>query len=330
MKRLLAVLALFSGLAPAAWAKPKVVTTLPSLGHVTREVGGDRVDVAVLARAGQDPHFVDAKPSFIVELRNADLFVVNGLELEVGWVPPLLEQCRNGGIQPGSDGYLDASTLVAVIDVPAGPVDRSMGDVHALGNPHYMLDPLAVRRVAAGISAKLAALDAEGAETYAANLKAFQRRLDEALFGKDLVAEAGGGKLARLLESGELDRWLADNSLTARLGGWLADLSAARGKEVVAFHTNLNYFWKRFGLALAGTVEPKPGIPPSAGHTAQVILAMKERKIGVVVTQPFYGDSAVKLIAEKTGCRVVTVPIEGDDVLATIGAVAREMKEALK
>lgn len=330
MKTKMMSVVLAAALAGAAQAKTKVVVTLPSLGSVAREVGGDRVEVVVLAKPGQDPHFVDAKPSFMVELRNADLFIVNGLELEAGWVPPLLEGCRNANVQAGAGGYLDASSFVSVIDLPTGTVDRSMGDVHALGNPHFCIDPIALRRVATGISERLSTLDSEGAKSYAANLKAYHRKLDEALFGAALVEEAGGSKLARLAESGELDKWLADNKLTEKVGGWMKDMAALKGKEVVSFHTNMNYFWARFGMKLAATVEPKPGIPASASHSAEVILKMRERKIGLVVTQPFYDESPVRLIAEKTGARTVSVPLEGDDALAAIGRIVKEVSGALK
>ncbi len=325
MKTFLNSIVLAVALVSGAEAKTKVVVTIPSLGSVAREVGGDRVDVVVLAKAGQDPHFVDAKPSFIVELRNADLFIVNGLELEIGWVPPLLEGCRNGKVQAGANGYLDASSFVSVIDLPTGTVDRSMGDVHALGNPHFCIDPIALRRIATGISERLSALDAEGAKSYAANLKAYHRKLDEAMFGAALVEEAGGSKLARLAEAGELDKWVSDNKLTEKVGGWLKDMASLKGKEVVSFHTSMNYFWARFGMKLAATVEPRPGIPASAAHSADVILMMRERKIGLVVTQPFYDESPVRLIAEKTGARTVSVPLEGDDALAAIARIVKEV-----
>ncbi|MCE9582572.1 MAG: zinc ABC transporter substrate-binding protein [Planctomycetes bacterium] len=323
------VLALLLG-ASLAQAKEKIVTTLPSLGSVAREVGGDRVDVVVLAKAGQDPHFVDAKPSFMVEMRNADLFIVDGLELEIGWVPPLLEGCRNANIQTGASGYLDASSFVSVIDLPTGAVDRSMGDVHALGNPHYGIDPIALRRVAAGIAERLSGIDVEGGKTYSANLKAYQRKIDDALFGNALVEEVGGSKLARLVESGEFDKWVSDNKLTEKVGGWMKDMAPLKGKEVVSYHTSMNYFWARFGMKLAATVEPKPGIPASASHSADVILLMRERKIGLVVTQPFYDESPVKMITEKTGARSVSVPLEGDDALATIGNIVRQVSGAAK
>lgn len=326
----LIALASAAALTAAADERLDVVATLPTLGSVAREVGGDRVEVAVLARPGEDPHFVDGKPSFLVKLRDADLFVVNGCELEIGWVPPLLEGARNGAIQPGRDGYFDASSAVTLIEKPTGPVDRSQGDVHVLGNPHFTCDPLALRAVAGALADRLAKIDAAHADIYAANRKAYERRIDEALFGADLVEEAGGGKLARLLEAGELDAWLAENALADRLGGWLKAMAAAKGKEVVAFHKNMNYFWKRFGVVLADTVEPKPGIPPSSKHVAEVVLAMREKKIAAVVTQPFYGRSAVDLIAEKTGARVVSVDLEGDDALAMIDRIVREVGAALR
>ncbi|MBI2923704.1 MAG: zinc ABC transporter substrate-binding protein [Planctomycetes bacterium] len=330
MKRLIPALLLALALPAAADDKLDVVATLPSLGGVAREVGGNRVDIAVLCKPAQDPHFVDPKPSFMVTMRNADLFIVNGLELEVGWVPPLLEGCHNARIQVGSDGYFDASGFIRIIGKPTGPVDRSQGDVHPLGNPHYTLDPLALRAVAGALAERLTTLDPEGRETYAANAKSFQKRIDEALFGADLVDDVGGAKLARLAESGELDKFLQDGGLQAKLGGWMKDLAAAKGRKVVAFHTNMNYFWNRFGLVLGGTVEAKPGIPPTAAHVADVVIRMRDEKIGLVVSQHYYDDSAVKLIAGKTGARIVMVETEGDDALAMIGEIVRKIVEGTR
>ena len=307
-----------------------VVATLPSLGSIARAVGGERVSVAVLSRPGQDPHFVDPKPSFIVKVRDADLFILNGLELEVGWVPLLLEGSRNGKIQAGGEGYFDASAAISPIELPKGQLDRSLGDVHPFGNPHYTLDPLALRAVAEALAKSYTRLDPSGAEVYAAQAKAYRKRLDIALFGAELVDEVGGAKLAREAEAGRLDVFLTDNGLGGKLGGWLKKMQPLQAKPVVAFHTNMNYFWRRFGIVLLATVEPKPGIPPSAGHVADVVSMMRERKIGAVVTQPFYDDSAVKLIAEKSGAKVVKVETEGDDALAIIDAAVLHVADALR
>ena len=314
----------------AAEDRLAVVATLPSLGSIARAVGGERVSVEVLARPGQDPHFVDPKPSFIVKARDADLFILNGLELEVGWVPPLLEGSRNGKIQPGGEGYFDASIAVSAIDLPKGQIDRSLGDVHPSGNPHYTLDPLALRAVAGALAERYARLDPSGAEGYATRAKAYQKKVDVALFGAEVVDEIGGAKLAREAEAGHLDKFLADHGLGGKLGGWLKLTQRLQGKPVVAFHTNMNYFWRRFGLVLVATVEPKAGIPPSAGHVADVVMMVREKKIGAVVTQPFYDDSAVKLIADKSGPRIVKVETEGDDALAIIDAAVTHVAEALR
>lgn len=332
MKRssLLAVLLwAFTGTAGAA-ERLNIVTTLPSLGSIARAVAGDRAEVFVLARPGQDPHFIDPKPSFIVKLRDADVFVVNGLDLEVGWAPSLVEGSRNREVQPGGDGYFDASTAVTVIDLPSGPVDRAQGDVHPLGNPHYTLDPLALRAVAGALADRLARIDPSSAADYAARSRAWQKKLDVALFGAEVVDEVGGAKLARELEGGRLDAFLAENGLTERLGGWTKKLSHARGKPVVAFHTNMNYLWRRFGLVLVATVEPKPGIPPSAGHVADVVGLVRAKKVTALVTQPFYDDSAVKLVAEKTGAAVVKVDLEGDDALAVVDTIVGRVAEAVR
>lgn len=308
----------------------EAVVTLPSLGGLVRAVGGDRVRVTVLARPGQDPHFVDPKPSFIVKARDADLFVVNGLDLEAGWVPPLLEGARNARIQRGSTGYFDASQAVTVIDLPTGRVDRSQGDVHPLGNPHYTLDPLALRAVAGALGDRLSQLDPAHAADYAARAKAWQKKLDVALFGPELVDEIGGAKLAREAAADRLDAFLAENGVAGKVGGWMKAMAPLRGRPVVAFHTNMNYLWRRFGLVLAATVEPKAGIPPSAGHVAEVVALIQAQRIPALVTQPFYDESAVKLIAGKTGARVLKLDVEGDDPLAVLDTLVRRLAETMR
>jgi ABC-type Zn uptake system ZnuABC Zn-binding protein ZnuA len=329
MKRLFAI-ALAAAALPAAAGDVEVVATTPTLGSVVRAVGGERVNVVVLAKPGEDVHYVDARPSFMVSLRKADLFVQNGLELEIGWVPPLLEGCRNGKVQPAALGNFEAGHYVNVIEVPRGPVDRSMGDVHPLGNPHFSLDPLALRAVAVALGDRLSQVDPDGRASYQENLKAYQRKIDEALFGADLVEEVGGGKLARELEEGSLDTFLQEGKLDGRLGGWLKDMSAARGAKVVPFHTSVNYFFQRFGIVVAGTVEEKPGVPPSAGQVTRVAEVIRTSGAKVIVRHPFYPESPTDLLSEKTGAKVVTVPLEHEDALELIDLLVRDIGGALR
>ena len=300
-------LALLTMHTSAAFAKVKCVATVPDLADLVRTVGGDRVEVMSIAKGSQDPHFVDPKPSFMAKLRQADLFLVTGLDLEVGWVPPLLNGAGNAGIAIGAPGYVDCSAGIPVLELPVGEVTRAEGDVHPFGNPHYMLDPLIGIIVAAHIASVLKQKDPGGAAAFDANLAGFAQQIYEKLFGKDLVDLVGGAKLDRMARSGELDAFLQSNS-GAKLGGWLGLLEPLRGKPIVMYHKNYSYFVDRFKIEIAGFVEPKPGIPPSAKHMVDVVELIKARNVKVIGTQPFYDDRAPNLIASKTGVKVLVMP----------------------
>jgi zinc/manganese transport system substrate-binding protein len=272
MKKL-AFLLLFSVLAPASFAAPKikVVTTTTDLASLTQEVGGDRVDVTALAKGYQDPHFVDPKPSYLMLLRNADLLEVVGLELEIGWLPPLLDQSRNPKIRPGGSGYLDASQGVEILDRPTGAVNRSMGDVHPNGNPHYWLEPGNAIRIAIQISQRLSQIRPADAPYFAERLQAFKVRMNEA---------------------------------NKR---WTAALAPYRNAEIVTYHRSWPNFVRRYGLNVIGYVEPKPGIPPSPSHTFELINQMKAEKVKVILVEPFFDLKTPTSIAERTGAKVVVM-----------------------
>jgi zinc/manganese transport system substrate-binding protein len=267
-----AFLLLFALIAPASYAqKIKVVTTTTDLASLTREVGGDRVDVTALAKGYQDPHFVDPKPSFLTLLRNADLFEVVGRELEIGWLPPLLDQSRNPKIRPGGAGYLDASKGVEILDRPSGTVDRSMGDVHPSGNPHYWTEPGNAIRIATQISQRLSQIRPNDAAYFAGRLQDFKVRLNDA---------------------------------NKR---WTAALAPYRGAKIVTYHRSWPNFVKRYGLDVIGYVEPKPGIPPSPSHTFDLINQMKAEKVKVILVEPFFDLKTPNSIAERTGAKVVVM-----------------------
>src|SRR5947207_1080516 len=213
--------------------KLKVITTLSDLASLTQEVGGDKVDVEALAKGYQDPHFVEPKPSFLLKLRNADLLVLVGLELEIGWLPPLITQSGNGKIQPGGQGYLDASQFAQILEIPQGNVTRAEGDVHPLGNPHYWLDPNNGRRIAKGFAGKLGELDPSNSAYYQERFQDFDKRL------------------------------------TAAEQKWDSEMKAYRGRKVVTYHNSFPNFAKHFGLNVIGYVEPRPGIPPTPSHTIE-------------------------------------------------------------
>lgn len=256
--------------APAAFAaKLNVVTTTADLASLTQEIGKDRVSVMSLGKGYQDPHFIEPKPSFLLALRKADLLEVVGLELEIGYLPPLIDQSRNTKIHPGSPGYLDLSQHVEIVDRPSGAVNRSMGDVHPQGNPHYWLDPANAVRMAADISARLSQLDPADAPFFAANLQTFKVRMNDA---------------------------------NKR---WTAMLAPYRGAKVVTYHNSWPNFMRRYGINVIGYVEPKPGVPPSPSHTFDLINQMKAQGVKAILFEPYFDRKTPDSIAAKTGAKVL-------------------------
>ena len=251
--------------------KLKVITTLTDLASLTQEVGGDKVDVEALARGYQDPHFVEPKPSFLLKLRNADLLISVGLDLEIGWLPPLITQSGNGKIQPGAPGYLDASQFAEILEIPQGKVDRSMGDVHPLGNPHYWLDPDNGRRIAKGIATKLAEMDPGDTAYFQQRDQDFEKRLAEAE------------------------------------KKWGADMAPYRGRKIVTYHRSWPNFAKHFGLDVVDYIEPRPGIPPTPSHTIELVNLMKRETIKIELIEPYFDLKTPNSIASMTGGRVVVM-----------------------
>lgn len=262
MRRLLSLLLLCLFGATPALAEVSVVATLPDLGALARAVGGDRVQVTVLASPAEDPHYVDPRPSFILALNKADLLLLNGMQLEAGWLAPLLVQARNGRIQAGAPGYLDASTVVQPIEVPA-TVDRAQGDIHPGGNPHFLFDPRAAQPIARLIGQRLAAVDPPNAALYQARAEAVATELKG-------LAEAQRARFAAL---------------------------PVEKRRVVAYHRSLGYLVQWLGLTQVQTVEPKPGIPPNPAHTAQVLQTMKATGARVILQESYYPARVSKTLA---------------------------------
>lgn len=298
MTRPLLLLAL--AVAAPAGAQVRVVTSTTDLADIARQVGGSRVTVRHISEGFQDPHFVEAKPSFVLELARADLWAFVGLDLEIGWMSVLLDGARNAKIRPGAPGSFDASTAIPVLDVPTGPVDRSQGDVHPRGNPHYWLDPANGARLALAFRDRLRAIDPDGAGAYAANAEAFVARL-------------------------------------ARLRQDLApDLAAIAGKPIVVWHTSWRYFAAFTGAQIVGYIEPKPGVPPSPSHLAALILSARREGVRVIVMEPFYDRKTADVVASKTGARVLVLPssvggVKGvDDYAGLIRHNVRQLAAALR
>jgi zinc/manganese transport system substrate-binding protein len=265
--------AVFFATAPAhAQGKLNVVTTTEDLASIAREVGGDRITVESIAKGYQDPHFVEAKPSFILKLQKADVLIVVGRELEIGWLPPLIQQSRNSKIQPGAEGYLDASLECEILEVPTTQVTRAMGDVHPLGNPHYWLDPENGKRIGKEIADKFSQIRPNERATFQQRLTDFTTRLD--------AAEKR----------------------------WLAQMAPYKGTKVVTYHRSFPNFAKRFGLEIIGYIEPKPGIPPSPQHTLDLINEMKRQNVKLVLVEPYFDSKTPNAIGRETGAEVLVLP----------------------
>jgi ABC-type Zn uptake system ZnuABC Zn-binding protein ZnuA len=284
--------------------KLRVVTTTTDLASIARAIGGDHVDVKALATGQEDPHFIAAKPSYMMAAKKADVWIRVGLELEIGYEELIIDGSRNPKIRISAPGHVDASEGVLRLEVPTQRIDRSMGDIHPLGNPHYWLDPLNGRIVAKNIARRLADLAPQHATYFQERLEAFQRRLDGRMFGDALVERYGGGKLWAMLLKGRLDQKLADPAAPA-LGGWLATMQPYKGQKVVTYHRSWSYFANRFGLTVSEELEPKPGIPPSPGHVAEVVERIKAESVKILVMEPFYSRKAPDLVASETGITVV-------------------------
>jgi len=263
-------LSLGCALSLKADSKIKVVTSLPDLKSITEEIGGDRVDVFAIATGFQNPHFVDPKPSYIMKLSDADMFVTVGLDLETGWVPPLLNSARNSKIQKGGEGYVDASVHVPLLQVPSS-VNRGEGDIHIYGNPHYWLDPLRGRDVARAIYEGLVRIDPQHQGEFEKNLDSFNAKID------------------------------------AKTKEWVLKMSPYKGSKIIAYHNEWVYFEQRFGLEIADFLEPKPGIPPSPSQLAKVIGEIKRENIHVIISSPYFTTESADLVARQTGAKVVTL-----------------------
>src|SRR4051812_45182987 len=266
------VLLLSAGGTVSAQGKLSVMASTQDLASIAGEVGGDRISVDSIAKGYQDPHFVEAKPSFILKLQHADLLVVVGRELEIGWLPPLIQQSRNAKIQPGAGGYLDASAHAKILDIPQGQITRAMGDVHPLGNPHFWLDPENGKIVARDLAAKLTEL----------------RPADKAYFEQRL------GEFATKLDAAEQR--------------WLSAMAPYKGVKVVTYHRSYPNFADRFGLEVVGYVEPRPGIPPTPQHTLDLINEMKRQNVKLVLVEPYFDLKTPNAIGRQTGAQVLVMP----------------------
>lgn len=270
MKKAILLLCGLGLLLPVARATLNVVATTADLASIAKEIGGDRIELTTLAKPTEDPHFVDAKPSFIVKLNHADVLIEGGAELEIGWLPALVDQSRNEKLAAGAPGHIACAQGIQLLEVPS-TLDRSKGDIHAAGNPHYVVDPVNARIVAQRIAEGFCARDAKSCDVYRANLKKFTDAID------------------------------------ARLAVWQKVLDPYKGQQIVAYHNSWLYFATRFGLKIDLFLEPKPGVPPTPTHLAEVITRMKQDKVHVILVDPYLNRRTAETVAARTGATVVDV-----------------------
>jgi zinc/manganese transport system substrate-binding protein len=272
MRRLAAALVFLAPL--AARAELHLVSSLPVLGSIAKEVGGDRISVESLAKGYQDPHFVEPKPSLMITLNRADLLLYVGLDLEIGWLPPLVLGSRNPKIQTGELGSLDCSQAIPVLDVPATKIDRSMGDIHPLGNPHYWIPPENAKRIARLVADRMGQLDPGGRDAYAKGLASFNSRVD------------------------------------AKERDWAPLAGKLRGIKIVTYHKSWSYVSKWLQMEEVGYLEPKPGIPPDPGHLLRLIQLMRADKVRLLLVEDFYNLGTARLVAEKGGAKLLDLPTD--------------------
>lgn len=289
-----------------------VVTTLPDYGFFVRFIGGDRVSVRSIVRGDQDAHFIRPKPSFATAMRDADVLVATGLDLEL-WLQTIIDNSGSGRIRSGQTGYVSAATGINLLEKPK-TISRAEGGIHIYGNPHITCSPINMKVCASNIAIGLIKNDPTGKQLYEENLKKLHDELDRRLFGKDLVGLLGGETLCGLAEKQKLIEFLQQNKyqgkpLIDRLGGWMKKMLPLRATPIVTYHKNWIYFLKLFGLEEAGTVEPKPGIPPSLKHVTNLVTMMKERKIGIILAANYFDQQKVRTVADRTGAKAVIVPV---------------------
>ena len=282
-----------------AHAKLNIVATTSDLGSLAQEIGNDKVEVITIAKPTEDPHFVDAKPGFIVKLNKADILIEGGLQLEMGWLPPLVLSARNQKIVPGHPGYIVASLGIHVVEVPTGAT-RAMGDIHPYGNPHYMLDPGNGKVFATQLCEQLCQIDKANCNYYKENLENFVKKLDQ------------------------------------KLSEWQKALEPFRGTKIVTYHKTFPYFAQRFNLNVVGELEPKPGIPPSPSHINTLVPMMKREGVKLILIEQFRERKIPEFVAERTGARVVILPImvgalkETSDYVAHFDYIINQIVAALK
>ena len=295
---LIVMVLLFTSALPSH-AKLRVVASTPDLGSLAQEVGGDRVEVTSLAKGTEDPHFVDAKPSFIRILNQADVLIEGGADLEVGWLPPLILNARNSKIQLGQPGRIIAADVLSLIEVPSGPIDRSMGDVHPFGNPHFTLDPLNGMLIARLLTERFCMLVTDDCHIFQSNMKQFEEKID------------------------------------GRLAVWKKQMAPLQGARMITYHKSYSYLAERFGFRVVNTIEPKPGIPPSAAHVRDLVAQMQAEGVKLILMEPNRERKTPLFLAHETGAKIAIAPSmvggtkEARDYLSLFDSVIQALLSAI-
>ena len=289
----------------------KVVASLPTYGAIAKEIVGDQATVTAIAQGNEDPHFVQPKPSFVALLRDADLFVTTGLDLEL-WVPALLDRAGNRKVQEGGPGYVPAYQGITLLEVPTS-LSRSAGDIHVDGNPHIHSDPLNAIFIARNILAGLKRVSPANGPAFTQREQDFEKRVLEAIMGLELVQVLTPAVAFNLLQSDKLYDFIAKQQyqgkpLSSTLGGWLKQAQVLRGKEMACYHKEWAYFSKRYQIPCVEYIEAKPGIPPTPRHVQEVIALMREKKVPALFAANYFSRSQIQQVAERTGARAVIVP----------------------
>ena len=317
---ILGLVLIFSATNIYAKANLNVVTTLPDYASFAKSIGGDRVRVKSIVRGDQDAHFIRPKPSFATALREADVLIATGLDLEL-WIQTVIDNSGNGKIRSGQSGYVSASAGMNLLEKPK-IISRAEGGVHIYGNPHVTCSPIHMKIAARNIATGLIKNDLKGKETYLQNLKKLHSRIDERLFGAKLVEMLGGDTLCRLAEQGTLISFLEKQTYEGKhlieyLDGWMGKMLPLRGTPIITYHKNWIYFIKLFGLEEVGTVEPKPGVPPSPKHVTGLINLMKERNIRIILAANYFDEQQIRTVAARTDSEAVIVPLYVGGVAGT-------------
>ncbi len=317
------------------FANLNVVTTTEDLASIVKAIGKSNVSVSAIVTGARDPHRIEARPSFMQRVRNANLFIAIGLDLEIGWERAVIDGSGNSRVRPGSRGHLYASTNVPVLEKSTEAVTRAMGDVHPHGNPHIWVNPYNVRIMARSIANRMAELDKSKESVYKKNAEDFITELDAKMFGTVLVARFGGDRLWNWHSSGNLQQQLNSANASQQLSGWSARMLPHRGKPIITYHRSWSYFADCFGLKVVGELEPKPGIDPTPGHLNNIVKIANEEKVKAILIEPYYSKRYADHVASRSQASTVVVPLSvsqdasAKDYFSLIDTIVNRVSNAL-